>query len=151
MKGHDDVLQQIACIARSSRDFFVEMYPRVTDPEVRTAFGYILDVKSQLIVELEAWAPEVAADHSNPDLADRTSPAAMVKKMYTDARKNFRGEAPAACANALSFGEEQLLKLTERAFEESRVPALKELLKSYYGQLVICREAMLRLHARLAA
>jgi hypothetical protein len=156
MKSHDDVLQQIVRIARSSRGFFVEMYPRVTDSDVRTAFGYIVDVKSQLLVELAPWAPQAAhdqagSDHSDSALADRTSPAAVVEKMYADARKNFRGEAPATCANALSFGEEQLLKLTERAFEESHVPALKELLKSYYGQLVICREAMLRLHARLAA
>lgn len=152
MKSHEDVLQQIVRIAQSGRDFFVQMYPRVTDPEERMAFTYISEVKNQLLVDLAPWVPKVesksAASAALP-LAERTSPAAIVEKLYVEARKNFRGEA--AGANALRFAEEQLIRLVERAFEESSVPALKEILKSYYGQLVICREAMWRLQLRLAA
>jgi hypothetical protein len=152
MKNHDEVLQQIVRIARSGRDFFLQMYPQVTDPEERTAFTYISDVKSQLIADLAPWVPRIESrrtDNPDPSTVERTSPAAMVEKLYADARKNFRADAPGA--NALRFGEEQLIKLVERAFEESSVPALKEILKSYYGQLVICREAMWRLQLRLAA
>jgi hypothetical protein len=148
MNSHEDLLQQIARIARSSRDFFVDVYPGVTDAEVRTAFAYISEVKSRLLEDLAPWMPPAAA---TIEAIDHISPAAIVEKMYADARKNFRGTAPAASAGALSVGEEQLLRLLERAFVGSSAINLKELLKSYYPQLVICREAMSRLHARLAA
>jgi len=146
MDRREDVLQQIARIARSSRDFFVAVYPGVNDAEIRTAFAYIGEVKTQLLADLAPWVPQ-----TEPDQADPISPAAIVAKMYTDAHKAFRHNVPAASASALSFGEEQLLRLLERAFEESCVPALNEVLKSYHPQLVICREAMWRLHARQAA
>ena len=152
MKSHDDVLQQIVRIAQSGRDFFVQMYPRVTDPEERTAFTYISEVKSQLLTDLAPWVPTIAQNpvgSVDQPSVEHASPAAIIEKMYAEARKHFRGEAPGA--NALRFGEEQLIRLVERAFEESSVPALKEILKSYYGQLVICREAMWRLQLRLAA
>ena len=155
MNRNEDVLQQIAGIARRSRDFFVDMYPSVTDAEVRTAFAYISDVKSQLLTDLAPWLPQGALERWLPqdaqDRAEHISPMAMVEKMYADVRKSFRGSMPAASAHALSFGEEQLLRLLERAFEGSSVSTLKELLKSYYPQLVICREAMHRLRTRLAA
>jgi hypothetical protein len=160
MNRHEDILQQINRIARCSRKFFVETYPGVRDAEVRTAFAYLSEVKGQLIAELAPWLPEAGAkpghdesDQSGSDgsSADRTSPAAIVEKMYADVHRNFRSDAPAMSANALSFGEEQLLRLVERAFEGSPVSAQKRLLKSYYSQLIICREAMWRLHSRLAA
>ena len=151
MNRHEDLLQQIARIARSSRDFFVDAYPLVTDPDVRTAFSYISEVKRQLLLDLAPWLPQAEQDIADQDRADHISPAAIVEKMYTEARQNFRGKSPAASAKALGFAEEQLLRLVERAFEDSSVPEVKQLLKSYYSQLIICREAMLRLRTRLAA
>ena len=148
MNRHEDILQQIDRIARSSHDFFVDVYPGVTDAEVRTAFAYIAEVKSRLLQDLAPW---MLPTPQRGDATDHISPATVVEKMYADARRNFRGSAPAASAGALSVGEEQLLRLMERAFTDSSVVALKELLKSYYPQLVICREAMSRLHARMAA
>ena len=154
MNRQEDVLHQVVRIAQSGRDFFVEAYPGVVDAEVRTTFAYIAEVKSRLLADLTPWLaansnssqPELSADS-----ADHISPAAIVAKTYADARKTFRGDAPAAGAAALGFGEEQLLRLVGRAFEQSGAPALKQLLKSYHPQLVICREAMLRLRARQAA
>ncbi len=148
MNRHEDLLQQIARMARSSHDFYVDVYPGVTDAEIRTAFAYISEVKSRLLADLTPWMPPKAA---LSDPADHISPATVVEKMYADARRNFRGTAPAASAGALSFGEEQLLRLLERAFTGTTNATLKDLLKSYYPQLVICREAMSRLHARMAA
>ncbi len=124
------------------------MYPGVTDAEVRTAFAYISEVKNRLVEDLAPWMP-ARATLSDP--TDHISPATVVEKMYADARRNFRGSTPAASAGALSFGEEQLLRLLERTFTSTTNLTLKDLLKSYYPQLVICREAMSRLHARLAA
>jgi uncharacterized protein (TIGR02284 family) len=146
MKNTEQVLQNMIRIARSGRDFFRAIYPRVTDPEVRMAFTYVTDVKSRLIDDLSKWVPEVEDDG-----ADRTSPAAIVEKMYADARRNFRKNAPAETGNALSSGEMQLCRLLERAFEESSAPALKRLLKAYYTELMLCRQAMWRLQARRAA
>ncbi|MDR3386084.1 MAG: hypothetical protein P4L92_03455 [Rudaea sp.] len=148
MNRHEDLLQQIARIARASHDFFVDVYPGVTDAEVRTAFAYISEIKSRLVADLEPWLAPTAA---NGGMGDHISPASVVEKMYADVRRNFRGNQPAASAAALGFGEEQLLRLTERAFSDASVSSLRELLKSYYPQLVICREAMFRLRARQAA
>jgi len=146
MNTNEQVLQNMARIARSGREFFAEVYPRVLSPEVRQAFAYITDVKSRLLRDLQPWVPEI---HASGD--DRTSPAAMVEKMYADARRQFRTDVPANVANALGFAEAQLCKLLQRAFDEADSPALKQVLKSYYAELLICRQAMWRLHARLAA
>jgi hypothetical protein len=147
MKNNDQVLQNMLRIARSGRDFFAQIYPRVTEPEVRMALSYVSDVKNRFLTDLSAWVPEAA-----PDVDDRTSPAALVEKMYADARRNFRAEAPAELGNALSVGEVQLCRLLERAFEEpASPPALKRMLKSYYAELMLCRQAMWRLQARRAA
>jgi len=146
MKNNEQVLQNMMRIARSGRDFFAQIYPRVSDPEVRMAFSYVTDVKNRMLNDLSAWAPQ-PPEHSE----DRTSPAAMVEKMYADARRNFRGDAPAETGNALSVGEVQLCRLLERAFEEVDSPALKRVLKSYYAELMLCRQAMWRLQARRAA
>ena len=150
MNRKEDVLHQVARIARSGRDFFVGVYPGVVDAEVRTTFAYIAEVKSRLLADLAPWLTS-GMESSSPALDDHISPAAIVAKTYADARKTFRGDAPAASATALSFGEEQLLRLLGRAFEQSDHAALKQLLKSYHPQLVISREAMLRLRARRAA
>ena len=150
MNRQEDVLHQVARIARSGRDFFVEVYPGVVDAEVRTTFAYIAEVKSRLLTDLVPWLTS-GMDSSNPVSDDHISPAAIVAKTYADARKTFRGDAPAASATALSFGEEQLLRLLGRAFEQTENQTLKQLLKSYHPQLVISREAMLRLRARQAA
>jgi hypothetical protein len=152
MNRQEDVLHQVARIARSGRDFFVEVYTGVVDAEVRTTFAYLAEVKSRLLADLEPWLTNSSADDvAKADVGDHISPAAIVAKTYADARKTFRGDSPAASATALSFGEEQLLRLLGRAFEQSSAPALKQLLKSYHPQLVISREAMWRLRARQAA
>jgi len=146
MNSQDQVLQNMARIAKSGHDFFADVYPRVLSPEVRQAFAYICDVKARLLRDLQPWVPSiVAAD------GDRTSPAAQVEKMYADARAQFRRDVPASVANALGFAEAQMCKLLQRAFDEAQSPALKQVLKSYYAELLICRQAMWRLHARLAA
>jgi hypothetical protein len=150
MDRKEDVLQQVARIARSGRDFFAGAHPGVVDAEVRTTFAYIAEVKSRLLTDLAPWLTS-AMESSSPALDDHISPAAIVAKTYADVRKTFRGDAPAASAAALGFGEEQLLRLVGRAFEQSDDAALKQLLKSYHPQLVISREAMLRLRARRAA
>lgn len=146
MKSNEQVLQNMIRIARSGRDFFAHIYPRVNDPEVRMALAYVTDVKNRFLNDLSAWAPQPPADSE-----DRTSPAAMVEKMYADARRNFRGAAPAETGNALSVGEVQLCRLLERAYEEADSPGLRRLLKSYYAELMLCRQAMWRLQARRAA
>jgi len=146
MNSNEQVLQNMARIAQSGREFFAEVYPRVLSPEVRQAFVYICDVKSRLLRDLQPWVPRI-----EPADGDRTSPAAMVEKMYGDARASFRTDVPATVANALGFAEAQLCKLLQRAFDEADSPALRQMLKSYYAELLICRQAMWRLHARLAA
>jgi hypothetical protein len=153
MNRQEDVLHQVARIASSGRDFFVEAYPGVIDAEVRTTFAYIAEVKNRLLADLNPWLA-TATDLSRPEpegSGNHISPAAIVAKTYADTRKTFRGDAPAASGAALSFCEEQLLRLLSRAFEQSDAQALKQLLKSYHPQLVISREAMLRLRARQAA
>ena len=150
MNRHEDVLQQVARIARSGRDFFVAMYPNVVDAEVRMTFAYIAEVKNRLLTDLTPWLT-AGVDLAKEDPADHISPAAIMAKTYADTRKAFSGGNPAAGAAALSFGEEQLTRLLERAFEQSSSPPLKQVLKSYHPQLVICREAMRRLRARQAA
>ena len=153
MNRQEDVLHQVARITRSGRDFFVGIYPGVVDAEVRATFSYIAEVKNRLLADLAPWLTP-PLDSTNPaaeDPADHISPATIVAKTYADARQTFRGAAPAASAATLGFGEEQLLRLLARAFEQSEPRALKQILKSYHPQLVICREAMLRLRARQAA
>lgn len=150
MIGNEQVLQDIVRIAKSGRDFFSETSSRVTDTEVRTAFVYLSEVKTRLIDELIPWVPR--AKDTAPGSPSAIVPSVIVtEKLYMDARTNFRSNQPESIANALSFGEDQLLKLVERAFNAARAPALKQLLKSYYAELSICRDAMSRLRARLAA
>jgi hypothetical protein len=115
------------------------------DGEVREAFAYVADVKKRLIDSLAAWTPPA------PSNAQGSSIVAAVEKLYLDARQHFHGDAPASVAHALTFGEEQLLGLIEHAFAGTRVPALRELLKSYYSELSICQQAMSRLQTRQAA
>jgi uncharacterized protein (TIGR02284 family) len=146
MNSNEQVLHNMARIARSGREFFADVYPRVLSPEVRQAFAYITDVKTRLLRDLQPWVPQIEAQDD-----DRTSPAALVQKMYSDAHRAFRSDISATVANALGFAEAQLCKLLQRAFDEADSPALKQVLKSYYAELLICRQAMWRLHARLAA
>ncbi len=141
----ENALQDIVRVAQSGHDLFVDLGSRAREGEVREAFDYVADVKKRFVESLLAWTPPA------PSGLRATSTVAAVEKLYADVRDHFNGEAPAPVAHALTFGERQLLKLTERAFEGTRVPALRQLLKSYYSELSICQQAMSRLRTRLAA
>ena len=138
-------LQDIVRVARSGRDLFIDIGARAGEGEVREAFAYVADVKQRLIESLAAWTPPA------PPSGRASATALAVEKLYGDVRQHFRADAPASVGHALAFAEGQLLRLAERAFEGTRVPALRELLKSYYSELSICQQAMSRLRTRLAA
>jgi len=121
------------------------MGSRAGEGEVREAFAYVAGVKKRLIESLAAWTPPA------PSGRNASAIVAGVEKLYGDVRRHFRSDAPASVAHGLTFGEDQLIRLTERAFEGTRVPALRQLLKSYYSELSICQQAMSRLRTRLAA
>ena len=143
MSDTGQALQDIVRVARRGYDFFDDMGPR--EREVQEAFAYAADVKKRLIQSLAIWAPPAPSGEH-----DRSTVAA-VEKLYTGAGRHFRSEAPAPVVHALTFGEDQLLKMTERAFDGTRVPALRQLLKSYYSEISICHQAMSRLQTPLAA
>ena len=148
MNNLDDVLQQIRRIAQASRDFCAFAERTIANGEVHTAFEYIGQVKDKLAREMSGYvAPSamVAAEAS-------VSAASSAEKVYRDLRAGVSAAGiSAATAKTLAAGEEQLVRLCERAFELARTSDLKETLKAFYPQLVICREAMLRLRARQAA
>ncbi|MGA9335699.1 MAG: hypothetical protein WBV39_15570 [Rudaea sp.] len=146
MNRQEDILQQIVRIVQSGHDFFVDVYAGLTDAEIRSAFSYVIDVKSQFLIDLSPWASA-----SDQLLEDPDSPTVAIERIYADARKNFHGNRLDASANELGFGEAQLLRVIERAYELADDIKLKRLFKAYYPQFVICREAMWRLSARLAA
>jgi hypothetical protein len=141
----EQALQDIVRVAQSGRDLFVDLGSRARDGEVQEAFGYVADVKRRLIESLAPWTPPASAGQCACAIV------AEVEKLYADVGEHFNAQAPASMAHALTFGEDQLVKLTERAFEGTRVPALRQLLKSYYSELSICQQAMSRLQTRLAA
>ena len=141
----EQALQDIVRVAQSGRDLFVDLGSRTREGDVREGFAYVADVKNRLIESLAPWTPPAPSDRRH------TSIVATVEKLYQDVRRHFHGDAPASVAHALTFGEDQLVSLTERAFEGTRVPALRQLLKSHYSELSICQQAMSRLRTRLAA
>jgi hypothetical protein len=141
----EQALQEIVRVAQSGRDLFVDIGSRTGEGEVREAFAYVADVKKRLIEGLATWTPPA------PSARPASTIVATVEKLYADVRQHFHGDAPASVAHALTFGEGQLLSLTERAFEGTRVPALRQLLKSYYSELSICQQAMSRLRTRRLA
>jgi len=141
----EQTLQDIVLVAQSGRDLFVDIGARTCEGDVREGFAYVADVKKRLVESLAPWTPPT------PSLQRRGSIVATVEKLYADVGRHFHGDAPASVAQALTFGEDQLISLTERAFEGTRVPALRQLLKSYYSELSICQQAMSRLRTRLAA
>lgn len=135
-------LQDIVRVAHCGRELFSDLGCRAYDGEVREAFAYVADVKKRLIDSLGTWTPPApSGEQSGPIVA-------TVEKLYADVRQHFHGDAPQSVAHALTFGENQLVKLTERAFEGTRVPALRQLLKSYYSELSVCQRAMSRLRTR---
>jgi hypothetical protein len=140
----EHTLQDIVRVAQSGHDLFVDM-AHASEGEVREAFVYVAGVKKRLIESLAAWTPPAPPGRRSNGIV------AAVEKLYADVRQHFRGDAPASVAHALTFGEDQLIRLTERAVEGTRVPALRQLLKSYYSELSICQQAMSRLRTRLAA
>jgi hypothetical protein len=149
MMDHEHhTLQQILRIARSSRDFFVNVYPRINDAhgEVRFVFSYIGYVKCCFIVSLAPWVLDIADDPN-----DKISPAAALAKTYAAASENFRRDVPTACASALSFGEEEFLRWITRGYESTTSIELKELFETYYPRLMTCRDAVLRLRMHQAA
>jgi len=140
MSTDQQQLQEIVRLAHSGREFFASVGPGAAETEVRAAFAYVADVKSRLIHGLAVWAP-----------AAPPGSASAGEKLYNEARRMFRSDAPATAAPVLTQGEDQLLRLVECAFEATRVPALRQLLKSFYSEVAICRQAMARLQSRLAA
>lgn len=145
MDREEDLLQQIVRIASISRDFFVEMKPRIADSEVRAAFEYIADVKSRVVADLIPWAPTGKSDNHH------VSAAASAERIYVDLKRSFDGAQPHLSAGLLDIGEQQMMRLVERAFEVTKSAVLRKLLKAHYPSLVVCREAMSRLSARRAA
>lgn len=139
-------LEEVVRIVRCGHAFFVHAYSALTDAQLRTAFAYIIDVKSQFLADVTPWISTMPVS-----LPDADSPAQSVERIYADARCNLSSEKLPGCANGLGFGEAQLLRLTEHAYEAATDIELKRLLKAYYPQFVICREAMWRLNSRLAA
>jgi hypothetical protein len=146
MNRQEDLLRQIIRIAKSGRDYFAAVYPSVIDADMRSAFVYMSEIKERLIADIEPWIPAI-----QEDVSDHVSPAALVEKMYRDARAAFRTSEPAASAKALTVAEEQLSRLVERTFEVTTDARLKDALKAHYPQLLVCVEAMRRLRARMAA
>jgi len=145
MNREEDLLQQIVRIASIGRDFFVEMKPRVIDSEVRAAFEYIADVKSRFVLDMTPWAPAGKQENHH------VSAAASAERIYVDLKRSFDGTQPHLSAGLLDIGEQQLMRLVERAFEIAKSPVLRDLLKAHYQSLVVCREAMSRLSARRVA
>ena len=146
MNGQEDLLNQITRIVRSGNNFYVDVYPRVNEPEERTAFAYISDVKQRFLSELRVHLrsePESGGDH--------ISPASLVERLYATVRKRFHGSSPKQFANALKFVEDELLRLMERAFDASSDCRVREILKAHYRQAVACRDVLVRLHLRLVA
>ena len=141
MPTNEQQLQDIVRLAQSGREFFLAAGPGAAETEVRAAFAYVADVKSRLIHGLAIWAPATATSGS----------VNAGEKLYNEARQSFRYDAPATAAPILTQAEDQLLRQVECAFEATRVPALRQLLKSFYSEVAICRQAMARLQSRLAA
>ncbi|MGH8042104.1 MAG: hypothetical protein ACREPN_08690 [Rudaea sp.] len=141
-------LRQIVRIARTGHEFFVSVYPRIDDPQVRMAFAYLIEVKAQLVADLNAWLPP-----ADPADGAHTPVAAAVEQIYAyaDAYWYIRGDTPTACAHELGHGEAQLLQLVQRALALARQPALRDLLGAVCSQLVICRESLWRLRMPAAA
>ena len=146
MNREEDLLQQIVRIASIGRDFFIEMKSRVADSEVRAAFEYISDVKSRFVLDVAPWAPTDGVSESH-----HVSAAASAERIYVDLKRSFDGAQPQLSAGLLDIGEQQLMRLVERAFEVAKSPVLRKLLKAHYPSLVVCREAMSRLSARRVA
>jgi hypothetical protein len=146
MTDTGQMLQDIVRVAQSGRDFFAGMGPRASQDEVRAAFDYLADVKKRLVNSLTIWASPTSEESERGK-----STVTAVEKAYSDASRRFRKDAPASVAHALTFGEDQLLELTERAYATTPVPALRQLLKAYYAEIAICRQTMSRLESRLAA
>jgi hypothetical protein len=146
MDREQDLLQQVLRIARAGRKFFTAVTPTITDAEVRSGFEYISEVKVRLIGDLSPWTREMSDEPMQ-----HVSAAVSVEKVYADLERTFRKEPPAASSRLLAIGEEQLLRSVERTFDTTQNEQLKALLKTYYPQLVICREAMSRLRTRQAA
>jgi len=142
MAINEQQLQDIVRLAQSGRDFYASVGPGAAETEVRAAFAYVADVKARLVHSLATWSPPAPVTSSS---------AGAGEKLYNEARQSFRSDAPAMAAPVLTQGEDQLLKLVECAFEATRVPALRQLLKSFYSEVAICRQAMARLQSRLAA
>ena len=141
----EQALQDIVRVAQSGRDAFMDIGSRASDGEVREAFAYAADVKRRLVESLVPWTPPLSPGRQAGPIV------ATIEKLYADVRQHFRADCPASVAHALTLGEGQLLALAERAFEGTRVPALRQLLKSYYSELSICQQAMSRLRTRVAA
>ncbi len=146
IRQQNDLLQQVDRITRSGHRFFVGAYSSVTNAQVRTAFNYIIEVKKHLLIDLERWIKP-----GNDSLHDMASPAAAVERTYEDLGRNFDANSLGTIAQELGFCEAQLLKLVERMFESTNDADLKRLLKAYYPQLIICREAMWRMSAQRVA
>ena len=146
MSDTEQSLQDLCRMARSGQAFFAQTGPRASEDEVRAAFAYVADVKQRLVDSLSSWTPPPPKNDGR-----RNATVAIVETLYADASRTFRPETPASVAPALTFAEDELLKLTESTYEGTRVPALRQLLKEYYAEISICRQTMSRLQARLAA
>lgn len=145
MNREEDLLQQIVRIASIGRDFFIEMKPRVADSEVHAAFEYVADVKSRFVLDMTPWVATGGAENHH------VSAAASAERIYVDLKRTFDGVQPQLSAGLLDIGEQQLMRLVERAFEIAKSPVLRKLLKAHYPSLAMCREAMSRLSARRVA
>lgn len=143
-----DNLRQIACLARCGHEFFVGVYPRIDDPQVRMAFAFLIDVKAQLAADLAARLPPAA-----PSTGGHSAVLARVEQMYADADAYWyiRGDTPTACAQQLGDGEAQLLQLVQRALARARHGALRDQLRAVSRQLVIGCESLWRLRMPVAA
>jgi len=146
MNRQEDVLNQILRIVRSGNDFYVDVYPRIVEAEERTAFAYISDVKQRFLADLRALVTrEIDAG------SEHISPAALAERLYATVRGKFHGRSPAQCANALKFAEDELVRLMERAFEDSGDGRVRDMLKAHYRQVATCRDVLTRLHLRFVA
>ena len=148
MDHQEHTLQQIVRMARSGRDFFVSVYPRLDNAhgELRFVFSYIGYVNCSFIAGLAPWTHDFVDDPN-----DKISPAAALSKTYAATSENFRSDVPTACTSALSFGEEEFLRWIKRGYESATSEELKGLFTDYYPRFVACHDALLRLRTRQAA
>lgn len=149
----NESLREIVLAAREGTEFYEYAASRVEPPYLRTAFGNMAKVKSDLLCALQVALVDQPVRSNGADRTSEYPWGPYASGIYAGARAALRNNPPASCLEELIVQEERILESLYHAVEAARLgesnPRIVEILRLALPRMHLCHDALRRARIRM--